>query len=108
MIVLGDLNDQLDDSTAHNVFNCFINDPDNYDFVDMEIAQGSQEYWSYPSWPSHLDHVLITNELYDIFSKPESIIKTLPIDNYFSSEKNNYYDFISDHLPVGLKLKLDP
>ena len=31
----------------------------------MDIAYSSSSNWSYPSWPSHLDHILLTNELFD-------------------------------------------
>ena len=59
VILLGDLNDILTDSPQNNIFNSFINDTTNYLFVDMDIAINSSSNWSYPSWPSHLDHILI-------------------------------------------------
>ena len=40
-----------------------LDESDDYLFTDMEIASGSPLYWSFPGWPSHLDHILITNEL---------------------------------------------
>ena len=45
VIVLGDLNDELTDLQTNNVFWNFISDPNNYLFLDMEIAQDSPEYW---------------------------------------------------------------
>ncbi|SVB40002.1 uncharacterized protein METZ01_LOCUS192856, partial [marine metagenome] len=60
VIVLGDLNDILTDALENNVFQMIINDSENYLFADMEIAEGSSADWSYPTWPSHLDHILIT------------------------------------------------
>ena len=39
------------------------------DFVDLEIAYGSSTNWSYPTWPSHLDHICITNELFQDFEE---------------------------------------
>jgi len=41
----------------------FINDP-NYTFADLHIAEGPIENWSFPT-AFHLDHILITNELFD-------------------------------------------
>ena len=66
-----------------NVFDIFIKDDGNYQFVDMGIAFGSSENWSYPTWPSHLDHILISNELFDDFENPGSKVETIHIENYF-------------------------
>ena len=104
VIVLGDLNDELTDSQNNNVFISFLNETDEYDFTDMEIAQGSTAYWSYPTWPSHLDHILITNELFDEFDLEDSDIQVLRIDDILDNGWNEYDQNISDHRPVGLKL----
>ena len=104
VILLGDLNDQLIDSENNNVFQMFINDYQNYLFVDMDIAQGSISDWSYPSWPSHLDHILITNELFDEFNYDNSNVETIRIDYFMDGGFNQYDQMISDHRPVGLKL----
>lgn len=104
VIVLGDLNDVLTDSPSNNVFQMFIDDPDSYNFVDMEIAEGSSSDWSYPSWPSHIDHIMITNELFSDFENEGSSIETIKVDEYF----NSFWDYdenVSDHRPVGLKIK---
>ncbi|MDP8267213.1 MAG: endonuclease/exonuclease/phosphatase family protein [Candidatus Tenebribacter davisii] len=105
VIVLGDLNDMLTDS-QNNVFISFLNEEDEYVFTDMAIAEGSQIYWSYPFWPSHLDHILITNELFDEFELDNSDIQTLMIDTILDNGLNEYDDNISDHRPVGLKLEI--
>ena len=105
VIIVGDLNDILNDPTPNNVFNSFLNDSD-YLFVDFPIALGSSSNFSYPSWPSHLDHILISDELFTDFSKPNSELSCIRIDDYMSSW--NSYDYnISDHRPVGLKLQVD-
>ena len=105
VIVVGDWNDILTDPTTNNVFNSFLNDSD-YLFVDFPIALGSSANFSFPTWPSHLDHILISNELYNDFSKPNSMISCIRIDDYMSSW-NAYDNNISDHRPVGLKLEID-
>ena len=105
VIVVGDWNDILTDPTSNNVFNSFLNDSD-YLFVDFPIALGSFANFSFPTWPSHLDHILISNELYADFSKPNSMISCIRIDDYMSSW-NAYDNNISDHRPVGLKLEID-
>jgi endonuclease/exonuclease/phosphatase family metal-dependent hydrolase len=97
VIVLGDLNDEITGtSSSTNPFLCFIDDPDNYKFADMKIANGSQLWWSYPSYPSHIDHILITNEL---FAKVDTTVvyKAAPCYPDYSAD-------ISDHRPVGIKL----
>ena len=106
VIVVGDLNDILTDAPSNNVFQTLIDDTANYVFADMQIALGNPTDFSYPTWPSHLDHILITNELFTDFSKPNSIVECIRIDDYMSSW-NTYDNNISDHRPVGLKLEVD-
>ncbi|HJN63157.1 MAG: endonuclease/exonuclease/phosphatase family protein [Flavobacteriales bacterium] len=103
VIIVGDLNDDLTDSPSHNVFQDIITDPSNYLFTDMQIANASNNNWSYPSWPSHLDHILITNELFNDFQNPNSYISTIKIDDYMNSW-NQYDNNISDHRPIGIRL----
>ena len=107
VIMLGDLNDILTDSPANNVFNVFLDDDENYRFPDMSIAEGSSYSWSYPSWPSHIDHLLITNELFDELQNGESDIQTLRLDDFFDGGFNEYDANVSDHRPVALKLKTE-
>lgn len=107
VIILGDLNDLLTDIPAHNVFQSFIDDSSNYSFVDQGIAQGSIANWSYPNWPSHLDHILISDELFDVFSHDSSAVETIRIGDYMSGGFNTYDQYISDHRPVGLRLSFD-
>ena len=99
VIVLGDLNDDIAESTINNVFLDFIDDSQNYYFSDMHIAEGPSSNWSFPSWPSHLDHILITNELF------WSDAVTLRLDDYMLGGWGKYDDYISDHRPVGINLK---
>ncbi|MDP7028076.1 MAG: endonuclease/exonuclease/phosphatase family protein [Candidatus Marinimicrobia bacterium] len=102
VIVLGDLNDILTDTLENNVFQMIINDSENYLFSDMEIAESSSANWSYPTWPSHLDHILITNELFDELDNSD--IQTIKIDEYIDGGWNEYDQNISDHRPVAIKL----
>ena len=101
VIVLGDLNDDITESTQNNVFQMILEDPENYYFADTEIANGNSSDWSYPSWPSHLDHILVTNELFaDLFN---SDVQTMKIDDYLQGGFNSYDQNISDHRPVAIK-----
>lgn len=105
LIMLGDLNDDLTEPLDDNVFESFLADTLNYQFVDMEIALSDTADWSYPSWPSHLDHILISNELFDEMENNASKVKTISIDEYLQNGWTEYENNISDHRPVGLKLE---
>lgn len=104
VILLGDLNDELTDRDQDNVFSTFLNDQTSYLFTDIAIAEGGSGSWSYPTWPSHLDHIMITNELFGLFNEAASVCEIIKLDHYFSSW-NAYENNVSDHRPVGLKLQ---
>jgi len=106
VIIVGDLNDILTDYPNNNIFQSIIVDTLNYMFADFPIALGNSIDFSYPSWPSHLDHILISDELFADFLKPNSELSCLRIDDYMISW-NAYDSNISDHRPVGLKLHVD-
>ncbi len=106
VILLGDLNDDIAETSQNNVFQMFIEDSQNYLFADIEIATGTSANWSFPNWPSHLDHLLITNELFSEFENENSEVKTIKIDDYLSGW-SEYDQNISDHRPVALKLYMD-
>ena len=101
VIVLGDLNDDIAESSPNNVFQLILDDP-NYQFADFEIANGNSSNWSFPNWPSHLDHILITDELFDEFDNSE--VQTVKLDQYMSGGWNQYDQNISDHRPVFMKI----
>lgn len=93
VIVLGDYNDEIYGiPDSENPFINFINDSTNYRFADMSIAKGSNAHWSYPDWPSHIDHILITNELFDYPSTTTTVAYDHCYERYFSE--------VSDHRPV--------
>ena len=100
VIVLGDFNDDISESSNNNVFLNFIND-NNYYFADSDIAEGPSANWSFPNWPSHLDHILISNEFFNIFSNEN--IFTYKIDEYMNSWQQ-YDNYISDHRPVAINI----
>ena len=104
VIVVGDFNDELTDNQSDNVFQNILNDTENYLFADYGIATGTSSNWSYPSYPSHIDHILITNDLFDEFEDANSTIQTIKIDTYLPGGFNEYDNNISDHRPVGLRL----
>ena len=104
VIVLGDFNDDIVESNQNNVFIDFINDSENYFFADTHIANGPSSDWSFPNWPSHLDHILITNELFDDVNNENTF--TFKIDDYMNGWSNYDY-YISDHRPVAINVSVN-
>ena len=106
VILLGDLNDSLTDSPSANVFNVILDAPGEYVFADMSLATGSSSSWSYRT--SHIDHIMLTDELFAPLDSPAAEVVTLRLDHYLQSGWNEYETNLSDHLPVGLKLPIGP
>lgn len=104
VIILGDLNDLLTDDPVNNVFQMYLDDPVNFVFADMTIANGNATNWSYPNWPSHLDHILVTNELFPYINTNATNVSTIRLDDYFSGGFSSYDYHVSDHRPVGIQL----
>lgn len=100
VVILGDMNDELTDIQQNNVFIDMINDQLSYQITDMSVAEGSNLQWSYPSWPSHIDHIIITNELFSSHFET----KTILYDTYLDGRWTEYEEYISDHRPVVVTL----
>lgn len=107
VLVVGDLNDELTDDESHNVFQNVLGDIFNYKFADMELAETSPFVWSYPSWPSHLDHIMITNELFDEFESSSAVVETIRIGDFLQGGFAYYDNNISDHRPVAFKFDVN-
>ena len=107
VILLGDLNDKLTDAAPENVFTTFLDKPDEYKFVDLEIANNDSADWSYPYWKyrGHIDHILISNELYDEYKNADSFVKVITIDKFMEGGGDARYKYITDHRPVVIKLE---
>ncbi|MFO7862636.1 MAG: endonuclease/exonuclease/phosphatase family protein [Salinivirgaceae bacterium] len=105
VILLGDLNDELLDDEENNVFQPFYDDPANYLFTDIEIAEGSSSDWSYPSWPSHLDHIMVTNEIFSLFNNQYPDVQTIKPGDYMGGF-DVYDNNVSDHRPIAIRLPL--
>ena len=61
VIVLGDLNTVIAPYQDSD-FEIFLDDPNHYAFADQAIAEDPNADWSYPSWPSQIDHILMSDE----------------------------------------------
>jgi endonuclease/exonuclease/phosphatase family metal-dependent hydrolase len=104
VIVLGDLNDRLDDPPANNVFTPFLDHPDQYSFADMALALGPRQDWSYGPGRTHFDHILLTDELFAAFAAPDAECVTVRLDEALGG--GTYKSQLSDHAPVAVKLDL--
>jgi len=95
IIVLGDYNDEIDDPESSNSLWPLVSSDDAY-FTTTPIS-GIEYYFSYPNWPSFIDHILVSTPLFDEESMG-STTTTLRLDDYvgYSFYQNN----ISDHRPV--------
>ncbi len=96
VMVLGDYNDEIIDAND-NVFQNFIDDAANYRFATMDIAAGTNANWSYPSWPSMIDNILITDELFEDVVETQ----TMKLDDC----SDTYLNAVSDHRPVIISLR---
>ena len=101
IISAGDYNDSLDDLAFENSLLPLI-DNNNVYFVDFSIAEGTSYGWSYPSYPSHIDHILINSNLYN--QNFNDTVLTLRVDDYVGY--NYYHNNISDHRPVYWKTEV--
>lgn len=99
VIVLGDLNDHLDDATQNNVFAPFLDLPASYAFADMAVALGPPSGWSWGPGEGHLDHILVSDELFAAVAADGAECRTIRIDQVLDGQ---YRLLLSDHLPVGL------
>ena len=94
-IVVGDWNDDISDPYSENSFNIFLDDTENYKYVTYENAlSGTNIHDSYPSYPSFIDHIMISKDLFDEYGDGD--VQTLRLGDYISG----YDEIISDHRPV--------
>ena len=94
-IVVGDWNDDLSDTYSENSFNIFLDDSDNYKYVNYDYANsGYNTAVSYPSYSSFIDHIMISKDLFEEADNGD--IQTIRLGDYISG----YDQIISDHRPV--------
>lgn len=107
VILLGDLNDMIDEIEETNVFSPFLESTNLYWFADMDIALGPNSGWSYPTWPSHLDHIMVTDEMFEDLNDPTTSVSVIDV----ATEMGGWYyyeQYVSDHRPVAMSIRLNP
>ena len=90
-ILLGDLNDSIDDPVAQNVFTVFLEDSLNYKFLTGPIVNQASYIGSFNSL---IDHLLITENTWQEYQGGETSVL------YLEKEFSLYTNYISDHRPV--------
>ena len=103
IIVVGDWNDQLQDTGIYQSFSPFLNDQENFLFVTSRIVNDPNQQ-SYPSWPSFLDHIMIGRGYFDVFEK-EGIVRSVNLDEWIGGWEE-YESIISDHRPILLSIPI--
>jgi endonuclease/exonuclease/phosphatase family metal-dependent hydrolase len=94
VILLGDMNDELDDPAYDNVFAPFLEDPDRYVFLTALLAEGGT--YSYIPYRRLIDHIMITTGLEDEYEGGR--ITVMALDTMGLGY--DYEAVISDHRPV--------
>ena len=104
LLVVGDFNDTFENPTNDNdIFISFSNSNEGYVFTDNDIALGPTNFWSYPEWPSHIDHIIISDEIDNNFVYNT---QTLLIEDALSRGLIDYYNYLSDHRPLVITLNI--
>ena len=101
IIILGDFNDEITDQQNNNSLWPLISN-NSINFTTASIAN-IDEYATYPSWPSFIDHIAVTNGIYD--QATNETIKTIRVDDY--TGYSFYHNNISDHRPVVWSFSTD-
>ncbi len=96
LVILGDFNREVNPSDGTDIFYEFSSDSIHYRFADGDIIRNDPVDGSFPSWPSHLDHIIVSDEIFKN-TLPAICIKPDLCDS-------TYFTIISDHRPVLLQL----
>ena len=104
ILVVGDWNDEIDDPWHKQSLNPFVEDKENFYFTTIPILYDPTQF-SYPSWPSFLDHILISENLFDE-NNSTGITQTIRLQDYVGGW-DEYERILSDHLPVVWSISFD-
>jgi endonuclease/exonuclease/phosphatase family metal-dependent hydrolase len=99
IVVLGDWNDDVADRPSDNVFGAFLDRPESYTFLTLDLARAGEH--TYLPFESFIDHVLVTASALDEYGaggRTEVLDLTRTVSRYES--------LVSDHLPVMVTFDL--
>lgn len=98
VIVAGDWNDELTDEPLWNVFDRFLDAPDDYTFLTLPLEQAGEH--TYLPFDSFIDHILITH---DVLAEYGDGTTEVPL---VESTYPSYETHVSDHRPVVARFSL--
>lgn len=96
IVLLGDMNDKLTDPEGANVFQVFLDEPDQVRFLTLPAAEAGE--YSYIPFEGMIDHVLVTTDMLDEVGTGQT--EVLHLDETIAD-----YDALSDHRPVRTWLR---
>ena len=102
VIVLGDYNDDVDESIYNNEpspYAPFVSDNTDYDVITYPLSEN--KYNSYADGSEMIDHITISNDL-----KPNFFAGTERVENT-GAYVTNYSQTTSDHYPVWARFRFD-
>jgi endonuclease/exonuclease/phosphatase family metal-dependent hydrolase len=92
VVIAGDWNDSLGDAPADNVFQVFLDAPDDYRFLTFPLID--TENGSYIPYNSLIDHIMVTSDALTEYGTGTTSV--IPLD----STVPDYQANVSDHRPV--------
>ena len=101
----GNIDETVNINQTYDVFESFLGS--SYVFADENIYLGDSESWSFPTYPSHIDHIVITDEISNS-SLIEYSTSTVLVEDLYDGGFSEYNEYISDHRPVLINLNLEP
>ncbi|MEM6361372.1 MAG: endonuclease/exonuclease/phosphatase family protein [Bacteroidota bacterium] len=104
LILLGDYNDDVDFTVADiastlTSYEVFVTDTTNYNPVTVSLSEAG--FRSFVFRENVIDHITISNELFESYIEGSSRVGYEYYDNDYSST-------VSDHLPVSARLLFEP
>ncbi|WP_299134858.1 endonuclease [uncultured Tenacibaculum sp.] len=103
LIVLGDYNDDVDVTVADGVsstastYQAYVSDSTNYNVVSSTLS--AQGYRSYAFRENMIDHITLSNELFDEYINASARV-------HYEFYDSDYTKTSSDHFPVSVQLQL--
>lgn len=104
IIMVGDYNDDVDFtvadvSTTVSTYQAYNDDAANYEFPTRALSDAG--FRSYVFSENMIDHVMLTNELFDNYIDGSAKV-------HYEFYSSNYTNTTSDHFPVSVRLQIQP
>ena len=103
LIVLGDFNDDVDETVADNVnttvtsYEAYVNDAANYHVVSATLS--ARNFRSYVFRENMIDHIMVSNELENSFIEESARVG-------YEFYGSHYTNTTSDHFPVSARFRM--